>query len=70
MKPVEIENERVITFFVKKIPGQQKIGKTPLCVITLLDSLRAHFVAEISPGSCLGLVLYWAYPIHDFSITA
>ena len=33
MKPVEIENERVITFFVKKIPGQQKIGKTPLCVI-------------------------------------
>ena len=44
MKPVEIENERVITFFVKKIPGQQKIGKTPLCVINAIFAYFAIFL--------------------------
>ena len=34
----------------------------------LLDSLGAHFVAEISPGSCLGLELYWTYLIHNIII--
>ena len=43
MKPVEIENERVITFFVKKNPGQQKIGKTPLCVINAIFAYFAYF---------------------------
>ena len=44
MKPVETENERVITFFVKKIPGQQKIGKTPLCVINAIFAYFAIFL--------------------------
>ena len=44
MKPVEIENERVITFFVKKNPGQQKIGKTPLCVINAIFAYFAIFL--------------------------
>ena len=44
MKPVEIENEQVITFFVKKNPGQQKIGKTPLCVINAIFAYFAIFL--------------------------
>ena len=49
MKPVEIENERVITFFVKKIPGQQKIGKTPLCVMQFLHTLPFFTITILLP---------------------
>ena len=48
MKPVEIENERVITFFVKKIPGQQKIGKTHLCVINAIFAYFAIFFSHLA----------------------
>ena len=36
MKPVGVENERVMTIFVKSFSGQQQIGKTPLSAINAI----------------------------------
>ena len=36
MRPVQVENERVMTIYVKNFTGQQKIGKTPLSAINAI----------------------------------